>query len=596
MNGKSRYLLKLSLLMSVPIILSEYLFRTSITAVLRWMIENPLIFLVNLSFLVGITLLLGFCFGKLYRSIWFVLIASLILGVLNGNKINLRSVPFQPKDLFLVREFLVLTPTLLTPRYISIVLLGGPLLYGAYRLMKKWFGEHSYKDIKTSAISTLVICLALFLIGEGLYGEDYGPWKLGFIYSLPRAMVEEDPDTSMGWEDLEKELVDEESSEEASEKPELKDQDPNVIIIMSESFWDINHLDAEFSPNPIQNFDSLKEESIHGEIYTPVFGGGTANMEFEVLTGISLKTYPADWHIVYRNNLEDPVPSLASIFKEQGYNTQALHPYYHWYYRRDEVYQLFGFDNFTAIEEMEDSPTIGPYVSDEYVTDEIIRQMDESEDPLFNFTVTMQNHGPYKKLRNEPIIDIQNNLDQEQETMLQTYADGLYYSDQALKKLVDYLKDSDEPTLLLFFGDHLPMMGDNYHLYRELGFIGKDEEPEALQDDLRLYSVPYLLWANYSLEEEEVPLKNATSLPLMVLDQAGIEKPVHLQIVEEIHDRAPLIQNMQYTDENGEIYSQESQEYQEIMEIYRTLKKQIAEPPENRRPAQSFKNYFRQKK
>ncbi len=584
MKEKNGYVLKLGLLMSIPIVFSEYLFRTSIREVLLWMVQNPLIFLVNLTLLVGLALLMGFCFGKLYRGVWFVLVGSVLLGVVNGNKINLRNVPFQPKDIFLVREFFALTPNLLTPTSIAAVLLVGPVLFGVYRLMKKLFGDRPNRDFKISALSTLGICLAVFLVGEGLYSQAYGPWELGFIYSLPRAVVEEEPESSLAWEDLEGELNDENQSDENPTESKFKDQDPNVIIIMSESFWDINLLDTEFSPNPIQNFEDLKEESIHGEAYVPVFGGGTANTEFEVLTGISLKTYPADWHMVYRNDIDGPTPSLASIFQEQGYHTDALHPYHHWYYRRHEVYPYLGFDKFTALEDLDDSQTLGPFISDDYITDEIIKRIEESEKPIFNFTVTMQNHGPYNELRNEPVIDFKHNLDNREETMLQTYADGLYYSDQALKKLVDYLKTSDEPTLLLFFGDHLPMLGNNYSLYRELGYIG-EENPQELQDDLRLYTVPYVLWANYSLEEKELPLKNATALSHLILEQAGMEKPPYLQMVEEIHDRAPVILNTEYIDGDGKHHDRESREYQEIIELYRTLKNQIIDDPESVEPS-----------
>ncbi len=574
MKENKQYLLKLGLLMSIPIIFSEYLFRTGITEVLQWIIGNPIIFLVNLILLMGLSIFFGFCFGKLYRGVFFILVGSMILGIINGNKINLRSVPFQPKDIFLVREFFALTPNLITPLSLSVIILGGPVLFGLYRLIKKWFGEQPYQNMKISALSVLGLCLGGLLLGQGLYAEAYGPWELGFIYSLPRSAVDADPDASMEWGDLEERLMDENASEKDQNASRLKDRDPNVIIFMSEAFWDVNLLDGDFSPNPIQNFENLREESIHGEVYVPVFGGGTANTEFEVLTGISLKTYSADWHIVYRNEIYGPVPSLASIFKEEGYRTEALHPYHHWYYRRDEVFPHLGFDNFTALKDLDDPQTLGPFVSDDYLTDVLINQLEESEEPIFNYTLTMQNHAPFHEQRNEPVIDFDHNLNARQASMLQTYADGLHYSDQALKRLVNYLRESDEPTLLLFFGDHLPMFGNNFDLYREMGYVG-DETLEELQDDLRLHTVPYILWANYSLEEEELPLQNATSLPLLVLEQAGVEKPLHLQLVEEIHDRAPLIQNNHYTDADGNRYKRESEEYQEIIEMYRALRNQL---------------------
>lgn len=125
--------------------------------------------------------------------------------------------------------------------------------------------------------------------------------------------------------------------------------------------------------------------------------------------------------------------------------------------------------------------------------------------------------------------------------------------------------------------------GNNYSLYRELEYLG-EENPEELQDDLRLYTVPYILWANYTMDEEELPLQNATALPLLILEQAGIEKPLHLQIVEKIHERAPLIQNTEYIDGDGRHHSSKSEEYQEIIELYRTLKNQILDDPESLEP------------
>lgn len=579
MNEKNRYLVKLSVLMSIPILFSEYLFRTTIVDVLRWIVVNPLLFLVNLTLLMALALVFGVIFRDLCRGIWFIFAGSSILGIVNGNKMNLRSVPFQPKDMLLVREFFALTPSLVTPLSIALLLLAGPALYGLYRLIRKWFGDSPYENLKFIALTALAVFMGILLMGQVLYAEAYGPFELGFIYSFPRALVQREPDLSLEPDDVEDELLNGDESPETPDPPEPQEQKPNVIVFMSEAFWDINLLDTDFSPNPIQHFESLREESIHGQVYVPVFGGGTANTEFEVLTGISLKTYAADWHIVYRNEIYEPVPSLASIFKDEDYRTEALHPYHHWYYRRDEVFPLLGFDRFTALKDMEDPPTLGPFVTDEYLTDLLIDQIEESDEPLFNYTLTMQNHAPFHEQRNEPVVSFEHDLNERQETMLQTYADGLYFSDRELKRLVDYLRDSDEPTLLLFFGDHLPMFGNNFDLYRSMGYLG-EETPEELQDDLRLHTVPYILWANYPLETGEMPLQNATALPLLVLEHAGVEKPLHMQLVEVIHDRAPLIQNDHYTDAEGNRYDRESDEYQEIIEQYRSVRNQAFEEQE----------------
>ena len=583
MKAPHKYLLKISLLMMIPVLLSEYLFRTEIVSVVTWLINNPFLFLLNLTVLVGLTLFFAFLFRRLDVSVWFILMFSIILGVVNANKFSLRSVPFMLNDFFLFRELWVLMPEMLNPMWLFLTLGAVPVCIGVFLLIRKWFEVISFKEIKKHAVISLIICLSLIMVGRSIYAENHSPWELGFIYSLPRALGNHEEKNPIGWEEIEQEIFPEgDYPEEGEQQKTVKETDPNVIIIMSESFWDINELEVDFSENPIAYFDSLKEESIHGDIYVPVFGGGTANTEFEVLTGLTMKNYPNDWHMVYREEIDYRLPSLASIFREAGYKTHALHPYHSWYYERDEVYPRLGFQESVFMENMEGAPTLGPFISDEYVTDELIKLLESTKEPVFSFTVTMQNHGPYNEARNPSIIDLDTDLEDSQENMLKVYAEGLYYSDQALKKLVEYLRDSDEPTLLLFFGDHLPMLGDNYSIYRELGFIGA-ETPEALQDDLRLYTVPYVLWSNYDQKTEEKSLKNASYLTPLILEEVGKEKPLYLEAVTRIQERAPLILNSYLIDNKGERFDRETDEYEEVLSLYRSIRDQLVYEAKNHR-------------
>ena len=570
MKVPRKYLLKISLIMTLPILLSEYLFRTDITSVVTWLMNNPLMFLLNLTVLVGLTLFFVFLFQRLDVSVWFVLMFSIIIGIVNANKFSLRSVPFMLNDFFLFRELWVLLPEFWTMRWVVIAIVTIPLCVGVFLLMRKWFGSIPFKEIKKHVGISFVFCLGMIMIGNGIYAESHSPWELGFIYSLPRSIGNQETPIPVGWDEIEQQLP----SEEGDSKKVVKEEDPNVIIIMSESFWDVNELDIEFSENPIAYFDGLKEESIHGDIYVPVFGGGTANSEFEVLTGLTLKNYPNDWHMVYREEIDYRLPSLASIFREAGYKTHALHPYHSWYYERDEVYPRLGFQETTFKEDLEGAETLGPFISDEVVTDELIKQLKSTEEPVFSFTVTMQNHGPYNEIRNPSVIDFETDLEEQPHEMLKIFTEGTYYSDQALKRLVEFLRDWEEPTLLLFFSDHLPMLGDNYSIYRDLGYIG-DETPEELQDDLRLHTVPYILWSNYSGKEEEKPLKNASFLAPLVLEEANMETPIHLEAISGIYQRAPLITNSYLKDHEGNRYDQETEEYGEVLDLYRNIRDQL---------------------
>ncbi len=582
MQTPHKYLLKISLIMIIPILLSEYLFRTEIASVMRWLISNPFMFLLNLTVLVGLTLFFVFLFRRLDVSVWFVLMFSIIIGIVNANKFSLRSVPFMLNDFFLFRELWVLLPEFWTVRWLFLAILAIPACYGVFLIMRKWFGSTPFREIKKHVVVSFLLCLGLVMVGNVIYAESHSPWELGFIYSLPRSFGSQEVESPVGWDEIQEQLPAEEPSEEKDRDKVVKEEDPNVIIIMSESFWDVKELGVEFSENPIAYFDSLKEESIHGDIYVPVFGGGTANSEFEVLTGLTLKNYPNDWHMVYREEIDYRLPSLASIFREAGYRTHALHPYYSWYYERDQVYPRLGFQETTFKENLEGSETLGPFISDEVVTDELIKQLKSTEEPMFSFAVTMQNHGPYNERRNLPVIDFDTDLEEQHHEMLQIFTDGTYYSDQALKKLVEFLRDWDEPTLVLFFSDHLPMLGENYSVYRELGFIG-DETPEELQDDLRLHTVPYILWSNYSDEAVEKPLKNASFLTPLVLEESNMEKPIHLETVSRIYQRAPLITNSYLTDHEGNRYDHETEEYREVLDLYRSIRDRLVYDAKYRR-------------
>ena len=353
---------------------------------------------------------------------------------------------------------------------------------------------------------------------------------------------------------------------------------PNVIVIMSEAFWDVNKLGVSFSKNPIPFFDRLRKESIHGDLFVPVFGGGTANSEFEVLTGMTLKNYPSDWYVVYRDALDLPTPSLASIFSELGYETLALHPYYPWYYRRNEVYPLLGFNHFISIEDILEPPMVGPFVSDGYVTDQLIEMIESNDKPIFNFTVTMQNHGPYNdnRFQDDPnrSIEVLDSLSDDVKQMIETYAQGLYYSDAELKRLVTYLRHSKEPTVLMFFGDHLPMLGDDYLAYRETGYLS-DQTADVLKDDPVVMSVPYVLWANYPFEPEAKPLMNASFITPQILHMAKVPLPAYLGAVELLSNEAPLIQRTGYFDEFGVFHNADSENYQRIRAFYHTLQEMI---------------------
>ena len=279
----------------------------------------------------------------------------------------------------------------------------------------------------------------------------------------------------------------------------------DVIVILSESFFDARILPGvEFSQNPLERYDELLERPncYSGTLYTTASGGGTVRPEFGMLTGLTTDYLPdvttPDWFV------NEEVPSYVSICKDAGYDTLAIHPYDRTFYARNQAYPYLGFDRFLDMEDL--SQLVTAEYKRDYITDQstlklMEKCLDEAEAPTFMFVITMQNHQPYNAM--DP-ADIQikvtsPDLSEPALTALTTYTQGLYDADQMLGELADYIDQRERPTVVVFFGDHLPTLGSNYLAYRESGLFDPTDglTPEELE---QVYSTPYVIYSNRELE------------------------------------------------------------------------------------------------
>lgn len=237
---------------------------------------------------------------------------------------------------------------------------------------------------------------------------------------------------------------------------------PHVIVIMNESFGSIqNYLKTE---NEItKNYDVLKT-AVKGNLYVNTFGGGTANTEFEFLTGMTIGNYPYPV-MPYNNFVKKSKYSLAKYFDSIGYKTIAMHPYTATNYNRDKVYKHFGFSELLFIDDFNHKKYVRSYISDECMYEEIIdRYVDikNKNEKLFLFGITMQNHSGYQKFSDDKTIfkgnasydDIFNNSEE-----LQSYLNLMKISDEALPSLINYFDNEKEHVIILFFGDHNASFG-----------------------------------------------------------------------------------------------------------------------------------------
>lgn len=324
---------------------------------------------------------------------------------------------------------------------------------------------------------------------------------------------------------------------------------PNVIVIMNEAFSDLRALcDYETNLPVTPNIDALTENTIKGNLHVSVKGGNTANSEYEFLTGDTMAFLPAG-SIPYQQHIKGETPNLASYFKSLGYETEAVHPYYASGWFRDHIYPWFSFDEDTFVEDfypLYSFDLLRGYVSDDTLFDYIIDQYeanDKKEDaPRFTFAVTMQNHGSYDKEYDnfQPDVTV---VGIEEYKRISAYLSLIRKTDEYFGDLIEYFRNYHEKTVIVMFGDHQP--NDNV-VSTLMGNAGVDNSAAAL-DGANRYITPYVLWANYDIDEETVSsIMNTEDISINYLSTllcTAAELPLtgYQKFQQEIQPQYPVI-------------------------------------------------------
>lgn len=278
----------------------------------------------------------------------------------------------------------------------------------------------------------------------------------------------------------------------------------NVIAIMSEAFFDMENCgNIEFydGMSPTPNLSRLRRSSKWGHILVPGYAGSTASTEFEFLTGVNISHIDSAMPVVYKTHVTQDTYSIAQMFKDMGYTTEAFHPGNAWFYNRCAVYPRLGFQNAYFLDDFEYTrdDLINYYLSDDVTADKIISSYSDylssgNNNGYFSFTVTIQNHGPYSGKEPE-IKRIKNNAgaDIDGRNALLNYANGLHDADALLGKVCDYIETVNAPTVLVFFGDHLPYFDADGKNLEAIGLDVNSGTPKALENR---YSTPYIIHGN----------------------------------------------------------------------------------------------------
>lgn len=327
---------------------------------------------------------------------------------------------------------------------------------------------------------------------------------------------------------------------------ETLESKPNIIAIMNESFTDMaDALGVKMDVDPIPFVHSLSENAIKGDLFVSIRGGGTSNTEYEFLTGNAL--YANSSIMPFYQVIKSPMPSLMYLLKDQGYTTIAMHPETGANYNRTQVYEHLGFDTFldkTAFHETEFFRQAFEYVDDRSCYERIktLYEEKEQDERLFIFNVTMQNHSPYTEGSTKPTVNVTPGL--ENESQLNEYLRCVQESDRAFGELVSYFSAQEEPTIILFFGDHQP--GLTYE-----GEKAPMAEKSEAKEKLDHYVTPYVIWANYDIEEMQGLEISANYLYSLLLSCTNVEMSAFEAFQLEMMTRYPIITRFGYADAEG---------------------------------------------
>ena len=325
---------------------------------------------------------------------------------------------------------------------------------------------------------------------------------------------------------------------------------PNIIAIMNESYADLHSLGDFSTVFPVMNYyKSLNKNTIKGNLSVSVLGGGTCNTEFEFLTGLNMAFLPSGV-MAYSHYIKDDLESMATILQEQGYTPIAFHPGKASSWDRDKIYPNLGFETFYTVEDM-DNPVYmrGAYVSDASDYDFVMKLFEEKDpdEKLFLFNVTIQNHGGYMLDTVGMKEWVAMRGDYRKYNQAEQYLSLMRASDLALKELITYFEQVDEPTMIVFFGDHQPNVETEF--IEDLG--GKPWTSFDMDEVQSRYTVPFFIWCNYDIEEAYYDSISVNYLSTLAMEVAGVEMPAYNQYLSKLYGTLTAVNSLGYKDAEG---------------------------------------------
>ncbi len=538
-------------------------------------LNDKLLIWLNLMPIIIVILLFLFLTKRLWLSFSITSLIIFIIGIVNKTKLYYRDDVFKFEDLSLIKE-----AAIMTERYKIIIRWYTVISIIFCLILALWLRKRT-KKINIKYRYCLMLALLTLFVGVYQYKNVWTNTELyssvgdtsniniwiatrqsqirGLIYPFIFSSTELTYKAPEGYNKEEaKKILNKYTYDNIP-----KDKKVNIISIMLEAYNDFSKFESiEIDNEVYKKLHDIEKESINGSIIVDIFGGGTVVTERNYITGY--KDLPTFRKKTY---------SYASYFKEQGYVTEAMHPIYGSFYNRNTANINMGFDNYWNYEN-KFSEITPSFITDYYLFDYIIEGLEtanKNNKPYFNFSVTYQNHGPYSVEPTSYNYIKDKGYSSNAKNMFNRYLDGIKSTNDALEKLVNYLKYYEEPTILVVFGDHNPYLGEEDYVYNELGI---DMSINSIESFENYYSIPYFIYGNNEAKkvlDKDFKGEGNTISPnfLMneVLDYINYKGNEYLKYTSNLKEHIDVINDIYYKEDNQYTLKSESKYTDKIKEF-----------------------------
>lgn len=511
--------------------------------------------------------------GRLWLTLGLTGLVVVGLGSANATKLRLRNDPIYPGDTTFLQQpgFLV---EMVGRQVLVLAAVGGiVVVLGAWILghqMNRWFPNVTHGLTRRGRIGlwslravTALVCLGL-LVSAAQFNQPGNNWRAayedtgvrwrpwvqrvnyerngfvaGLLYTTHVEAMKEPADYSEATLDA---IAARYSALAAAQNRTRTGnlERTNIVTVLSESFSDPTWLSSVRWPTtPIPKTTAVMAQTTSGRLLTPGYGSGTANTEFELLTGQSMSQFAPQLQIAYDGlaSKYPTYPSAVGWFKERGHIPIALHPFSLRMYKRPAVFKAFGFEKILDKNAMKDPYKVdgSKYVSDAAAFDQVLAEIRAQDDPLFMHLITMQNHMPYRGQYDDPIAPTDGLSGGNRRTAGQ-YARGLQLSDEALARFLDQLRSEPEPTVVVLYGDHLPP-----EVY-PAGLVRREGQRLT-------HETPWLIWSNQEpLPHLDLPTTSPTQLLPLMFRATNTPAPPYYALLEALYAQLPAMDAGMYID------------------------------------------------